>query len=141
MGGWLVNDVMPAADRSARTAVSSSLSTSKVIASPALNVTGSDRIAVDGEPLPGRERTRLFLYHKPRGLLTTHADPGGRPTIFSVLPGSLPRLISVGRLDLNTEGRRRRQCGPDDFTVAFGGLPWVKGTGVGHHIDGGGPCG
>ena len=76
----------------------------KVIASPALNVTGSDRIAVDGEPLPGRERTRLFLYHKPRGLLTTHADPGGRPTIFSVLPRSLPRLISVGRLDLNTEG-------------------------------------
>ena len=76
----------------------------KVIASPALNVTGSDRIAVDGESLPGRERTRLFLYHKPRGLLTTHADPGRRPTIFSVLPRSLPRLISVGRLDLNTEG-------------------------------------
>ena len=51
-----------------------------------------------------RERTRLFLYHKQRGLLTTHADPGGRPTIFSVLPKDLPRLISVGRLDLNTEG-------------------------------------
>src|SRR6266851_7391550 len=75
-----------------------------VIASPALNVTVADRIAVDGEPLPGRERTRLFLYHKPRGLLTTHADPAGRPTIFSVLPKSLPRLISVGRLDINTEG-------------------------------------
>jgi 23S rRNA pseudouridine2605 synthase len=67
-------------------------------------VTEADRIAVDGEPLPTRERTRLFLYHKPRGLLTSHADPGGRPTIFSVLPKNLPRLISVGRLDLNTEG-------------------------------------
>jgi len=51
-----------------------------------------------------RARTRLFLYHKPRGLLTTHADPGGRPTIFTALPAGLPRLISVGRLDLNTEG-------------------------------------
>jgi 23S rRNA pseudouridine2605 synthase len=74
------------------------------IASPARNVTAADRVTVDGEPLPVRERTRLFLYHKPRGLLTTHADPGGRPTIFSVLPKGLPRLISVGRLDLNTEG-------------------------------------
>src|SRR5215471_12644508 len=76
----------------------------EVIASPARNVTPDDRIAVDGEPLPVRERTRLFLYHKPRGLLTTHADPGGRPTIFAALPAGLPRLISVGRLDLNTEG-------------------------------------
>jgi 23S rRNA pseudouridine2605 synthase len=75
-----------------------------VIASPARNVTPDDRIAVDGEPLPVRERTRLFLYHKPRGLLTTHADPGGRATIFTALPAGLPRLISVGRLDLNTEG-------------------------------------
>src|SRR5262252_3485801 len=75
-----------------------------VIASPARNVTADDRIAVDGEPLPVRERTRLFLYHKPRGLLTTHADPGGRATIFAALPAGLPRLISVGRLDLNTEG-------------------------------------
>jgi 23S rRNA pseudouridine2605 synthase len=76
----------------------------EVIASPARNVTAGDRIAVDGEPLPGRERTRLFLYYKPRGLLTTHVDPGGRPTIFTALPAGLPRLISVGRLDLNTEG-------------------------------------
>ncbi len=75
-----------------------------VIASPALNVTAADRIAVDGKPLPQRERTRLFLYHKPRGLVTTHADPQGRPTIFSRLPDHLPRLVSVGRLDLNTEG-------------------------------------
>jgi 23S rRNA pseudouridine2605 synthase len=76
----------------------------KLVASPALNVDARDRIEVDGQPLPMRERTRLFLYHKQRGLLTTHADPGGRPTIFSVLPKDLPRLISVGRLDLNTEG-------------------------------------
>ena len=74
------------------------------ISSPALNVTGADKIAVDGKPLPGAERTRLFLYHKPRGLVTTHADPQGRPTIFGALPKDLPRLISVGRLDLSTEG-------------------------------------
>src|SRR5262249_12594381 len=66
-----------------------------VIASPARNVTADDRIAVDGKALPVRARTRLFLYHKPRGLLTTHADPGGRPTIFTALPVGLPRLISV----------------------------------------------
>src|SRR5580658_929039 len=74
------------------------------IASPALNVTENDRITVDGEPLPTRERTRLFLYNKARGLITTHADPQGRPTIFQRLPKDLPRLISVGRLDFNTEG-------------------------------------
>jgi 23S rRNA pseudouridine2605 synthase len=76
----------------------------EVIVSPARNVTLADRITVDGQPLPGRERTRLFLYSKPRGLLTTHADPGGRPTIFTALLKGLPRLISVGRLDINTEG-------------------------------------
>src|SRR6201996_124214 len=75
-----------------------------VITSPAFNVTASDRVSVDGEPLREHERTRLFLYHKPRGLLTTHADPRGRPTIFAKLPAHLPRLISVGRLDFNTEG-------------------------------------
>jgi 23S rRNA pseudouridine2605 synthase len=75
-----------------------------IIASPAIDVTGSDRITVDGEPLPAHQRTRLFLYHKPRGLMTTHADPQGRPTIFQNLPRELPRLISVGRLDFNTEG-------------------------------------
>jgi len=76
----------------------------RLIASPALNVGPNDRIAIDGAPLPARERTRLFLYHKPRGLVTTHADPQGRPTIFAALPKDLPRLISVGRLDLSTEG-------------------------------------
>lgn len=75
-----------------------------MIASPALNVTPADRISVDGLPLRARERTRLFLYHKPRGLVTTHSDPEGRDTIFRALPKGLPRLISVGRLDINTEG-------------------------------------
>src|SRR5262245_41810187 len=74
------------------------------IASPALNVSGGDKISVDGKPLPGAERTRLFLYHKPRGLVTTTSDPQGRPTIFGALPQHLPRLISIGRLDLSTEG-------------------------------------
>ncbi len=76
----------------------------KVISSAAFNVRQEDRISVDGRPLPVRERTRLFLYHKPAGLLTTHHDARGRPTIFANLPKQLPRLISVGRLDLNTEG-------------------------------------
>ena len=76
----------------------------RVINSPALDVTANDVIAVDGKSLPPRERTRLFLYHKPRGLMTTHADPEGRPTVFDNLPEDLPRLISVGRLDFNTEG-------------------------------------
>src|SRR5262249_43511056 len=62
-----------------------------VIASPAVNVTAKDRVTVDGAALPTRERTRLFLYHKPRGLVTTHADPQGRPTIFAALPKHLPR--------------------------------------------------
>jgi 23S rRNA pseudouridine2605 synthase len=75
-----------------------------VISSPALNVTPSDSIVVDGTPLRSRERTRLFLYHKPRGLVTTHSDPEGRDTIFRALPKGLPRLISIGRLDINTEG-------------------------------------
>ena len=76
----------------------------KVLASPALNVTERDRVTVDGKPLPLRERTRLFRYHKPRGLITTHRDERGRPTLFDALPRDLPRLISVGRLDLTSEG-------------------------------------
>ncbi len=76
----------------------------KPISSPALNVGRRDRVTIDGQPLPGRSRTRLFLCNKPRGLVTTHSDPDGRPTIFAALPKHLPRLISVGRLDMNTEG-------------------------------------
>jgi 23S rRNA pseudouridine2605 synthase len=76
----------------------------RVIDSPALDINTRDIVTVDGVPLPERERTRLFLYHKPRGLVTTHADPEERPTIFDTLPKNLPRLVSVGRLDYNTEG-------------------------------------
>jgi 23S rRNA pseudouridine2605 synthase len=76
----------------------------KVLASPALNVSAQDRITVDGKPLPMRERTRLFRYHKPPGLITTHRDERGRRTVFDALPDDLPRLISVGRLDFNSEG-------------------------------------
>jgi 23S rRNA pseudouridine2605 synthase len=76
----------------------------RAINSPALDVTSRDVITVDGKPLPERERTRLFMFHKPRGLMTTHADPEGRPTVFDNLPEGLPRLISIGRLDFNTEG-------------------------------------
>jgi 23S rRNA pseudouridine2605 synthase len=76
----------------------------KTISSPALNVTPRDRVTVDGSPLPQRARTRLFRYNKPRGLVTTHSDPEGRDTILRALPKHLPRLISVGRLDMNTEG-------------------------------------
>jgi 23S rRNA pseudouridine2605 synthase len=76
----------------------------RVINSPALDITANDVVTIDGKPLPERERTRLFLFHKPRGLMTTHSDPEGRPTVFDNLPEGLPRLISIGRLDFNTEG-------------------------------------
>jgi 23S rRNA pseudouridine2605 synthase len=75
-----------------------------VIDSPALDITAHDHVSVDGKALPALDRTRLFLYHKPRGLLTSHGDPQGRPTIFQHVPKHLPRLVSVGRLDFNTEG-------------------------------------
>lgn len=76
----------------------------KVLETAACVVSEDDDIRVDGKALPGKERTRLFLYHKPNGLVTTHKDEHGRATVFDHLPGRLPRVVSVGRLDLNTEG-------------------------------------
>ncbi len=75
-----------------------------LLTSPALNVTTTDKILVDGKPLPTREPTRLWRYHKERGKVTTARDPEGRPTVFDALPENLPRVISIGRLDVNTEG-------------------------------------
>ncbi|MFP5076008.1 pseudouridine synthase [Rhizobium sp. YIM 134829] len=75
-----------------------------VLDTPVVNVTLSDRIEVDGQPIRGIERTRLWLYHKPAGLVTTNSDPEGRPTVFDRLPEELPRVLSIGRLDINTEG-------------------------------------
>ncbi len=72
--------------------------------SPAVVVNDADDIVVDGKALPRKEATRLFLYHKPAGLVTSHKDDRGRETVFDALPKSLPRLLSVGRLDLNSEG-------------------------------------
>ena len=74
------------------------------LTTPAVTVGPDDKITVDGKPLPVKERTRLWLYHKPRGLVTTAFDPQGRPTVFERLPEGLPRVMSVGRLDINTEG-------------------------------------
>ena len=76
----------------------------RVLASPAINVGPRDRITVDGEPLPARVRTRLWLFNKPRGLVTTARDPEGRKTVFEALPKDVPRVVAVGRLDINTEG-------------------------------------
>jgi len=76
----------------------------KSIDSPALNVSDADRITVDGQPIPEVGRPRLWLYHKPTGLVTTAKDEKGRETVFDALPEGMPRVMSVGRLDLNSEG-------------------------------------
>jgi len=76
----------------------------KVLTTPAVKVQPGDFLTVDGQLVAEREPTRIFRYHKPTGLMTTHNDPKGRPTVFGSLPKDLPRLISVGRLDLNSEG-------------------------------------
>lgn len=76
----------------------------KLLETSAVTVTGKDKITVDGKPLPEAETPRLWRYHKPKGLITTHNDPEGRKTVFSALPQSMPRVVSVGRLDVSTEG-------------------------------------
>jgi 23S rRNA pseudouridine2605 synthase len=76
----------------------------RVIDSPALNVTAADRVAVDGQPLAAPEPMRLWRYHKPAGLVTSARDEKGRDTVFAHLPADMPRVVSVGRLDLTSEG-------------------------------------
>ncbi|WP_299502867.1 pseudouridine synthase [uncultured Roseobacter sp.] len=74
------------------------------ISSPALNVTDKDTITVDGKPIAAPEPPRLWLFHKPIGLVSTDSDEKGRDTIYSALPEDMPRVMSVGRLDINSEG-------------------------------------
>jgi 23S rRNA pseudouridine2605 synthase len=76
----------------------------ETVTTPAIKITDLHVVSIDGKPLDEPERTRLWRYHKPAGLVTTHRDPEGRPTVFQSLPGSLPRVVSVGRLDTNSEG-------------------------------------
>lgn len=76
----------------------------KKLETPAVLVADADKITVDGKPVGGKDRTRLWLYHKPEGLVTSHNDEKGRATVFDHLPEGMPRVISVGRLDLNSEG-------------------------------------
>lgn len=76
----------------------------KIILSPALNVTPANVITVDGKPLANKDEPRVWRYHKTTGTLTTNSDPKGRATIFEKLPPELPRVITIGRLDFNTEG-------------------------------------
>lgn len=74
------------------------------VLTPAFNVSESDKIAVDGRIIGEAEKTRLWLYHKPAGVVTTHKDEKGRKTVFDILPKDMGRVISIGRLDLNSEG-------------------------------------
>ncbi len=76
----------------------------KIIDSPALNVTNSDKIVVDDKPVGEPDAPRIWLYHKPAGLVTTERDEKGRDTVFDSLPDDLPRVMSIGRLDINSEG-------------------------------------
>lgn len=74
------------------------------VTAPGTRVAAGQIVTVDGKPLSEPERSRLWRYHKVAGLVTTHRDPEGRPTVFEKLPQSLPRVVSVGRLDVNSEG-------------------------------------
>lgn len=76
----------------------------EILSSAACVVSDDDEVVVDGRKLPNKEKTRLFLYHKPAGLVTSNKDEQGRQTIYDQLPSELPRVVSVGRLDINTEG-------------------------------------
>lgn len=76
----------------------------EVITSPALNVSDNNIIKVDGKPLTLKEKSRLWIFYKPKGVITSASDPQGRMTVFDVLPENLPRVITIGRLDYNTEG-------------------------------------
>lgn len=76
----------------------------RTVETPATKVDDSARITVDGKPVAAVDKTRMWRYHKPEGLICTHSDPRGRPTVFDKLPRGLPRVVSVGRLDINSEG-------------------------------------
>jgi 23S rRNA pseudouridine2605 synthase len=76
----------------------------RVLKTPAVVVGAGARVTVDGKSIPAKAPTRLWRYHKPRGLLTTARDPQGRPTVFDSLPAGLPRVVTIGRLDINSEG-------------------------------------
>ncbi len=76
----------------------------KLLKTPAFTVSDRDKVEVDGKIISQKERTRLWLFHKPSGTVTTNHDPDGRKTIFELMPENLPRLVSIGRLDINTEG-------------------------------------
>ncbi len=76
----------------------------EIVVSPAFNINGDEKILLDGEKLPQIDKTRLWIYYKPVGLVTTHKDEQNRETVFANLPSYMPRVISVGRLDLNSEG-------------------------------------
>jgi 23S rRNA pseudouridine2605 synthase len=75
-----------------------------ILTTPAVTVSAANDVRVDGAPLPTPDRPRLWRFHKPAGLVTTHRDEKGRPTVFDALPKELPRVVSVGRLDLTSEG-------------------------------------
>ena len=76
----------------------------EIIDTPAFNVNGNEKILIDGEKLPAIDKTRVWIYYKPVGLITSHKDEKERATVFDNLPEGMPRVISVGRLDLNSEG-------------------------------------